>query len=190
MGVMKCGKCGTELSGKAGKCPKCGAPVKKKGAGLGTVLLIFLAIFISAPLISALFARVMTSRADVRRAKQADERILAQTIAREKLLQEFNENKKSILLYLNGLLDEKKYKEVIEKAEPYLSLDDTEVTRISKKAEELSLLAELKKVAASNLDRKYQLYVRLENLDPTRKKYYEKIQYYREKLLEKRRIKK
>lgn len=48
MALIKCPECQTEISKKAKVCPKCGHPIKKKGIGCGSVILIiFLMIIIA-----------------------------------------------------------------------------------------------------------------------------------------------
>jgi len=46
MALIKCKECGTEISDKASTCPKCGAPIKKRGCGCTTVLLGFFIFFV------------------------------------------------------------------------------------------------------------------------------------------------
>ncbi len=44
MALIKCKECGEQVSNKAKKCPKCGAPIKGKGGGCATVIVFFLVI--------------------------------------------------------------------------------------------------------------------------------------------------
>lgn len=46
MALVKCKECGSEISTKAESCPKCGAKIKKKGMGCGSLLVIVILAFI------------------------------------------------------------------------------------------------------------------------------------------------
>lgn len=48
MALIKCKECGTDVSSKAEACPKCGAKVKAKGMGCGTLIAVGFFIFIIA----------------------------------------------------------------------------------------------------------------------------------------------
>ena len=55
MALTKCKECGTEISDKAGKCPKCGAPVKKGGVSVIAIVVATFGILIVFSMISREF---------------------------------------------------------------------------------------------------------------------------------------
>lgn len=101
----------------------------------------------------------------------------------------FSQHKKEILEKLQKLLKDGKYLEARNLSKKYLFLEDANITQLYKKADDnykilriKQILAQLKKIPASNYAKNKGLYQELRSLDPSNKAYKKKFEYYSKKL--------
>ncbi len=107
----------------------------------------------------------------------------------------FKQNKAIVIQEIKDLAKQKKYKEGVGKANQYTQTQDTDLLALKKSLEaqqkkiEISkktkeLIAQLKKVPASQLEKNYTLYKELVKMHPKNSAYNQKMKHYANKIAE------
>ncbi len=128
--------------------------------------------------------------------KEKEELALKEAKEKQEKVDYFNNNKEHIIEIAQQALVEEEYQTVITQTSKYLAMGDSDINSIHAKANKKllqiqrnqeieQLVAELKTVPASELQKNKNLYQKLLKLDPNNQKYQQKLSHYSQKILEK-----
>lgn len=125
-----------------------------------------------------LIGKVQESKLQEQQAEQ--EKVLRE--AKEKQEQnrreEFNTNRNAILKEISQLINSGEYTKAKQLTAKYAITGDLELTALRKRAEEMEIVAQLKKIPADQTERNLELYEKLTRLAPENKKYRSKQEHY------------
>jgi hypothetical protein len=124
---------------------------------------------------------------DDRAARQSKDAIARERTRRTEAEARFTEGREQIIGEIQNSIARSSYDEAIERARPYLFLDDADIARLNahakKKLEESSLLASAERIPTPDLAGKVRVFSKLAEMDPGNASYRKKIEHFRGKAL-------
>lgn len=177
MALKKCKECGNEVSTKADTCPNCGAKVKRKGLGCGSLLVFLLFLGLIAPIITSYstYKEKATTAAEKQKSKKTTE----QRIKKQK--ENFKASIEDHYSKLESLYNEQKFQEANSKLilfRKYGHLDYKNVKRIETGVKIQKLQEKVRKVPVKDYAENLSLYKQLLALAPGNERYKKKIAFY------------
>ena len=194
MVLQKCHECGNHVSPNARKCPRCGAPVKKKKRKRGFVG--FIGILLALGIVGIMLGECQGGS---RKAEKIVKKTIEQEEKRKRIDNEetekaekeaFTEKIEEHYQRIVSAYKNKNYHEVeniFKLFEGNNSSRYKDVETINKKATIARLEKEVKPIPASQVEDNLKIYRKLASLDPTNPRYQKKVAFYSKKLEEKQR---
>lgn len=183
MAKMKtCHECKAEIPADANKCMHCGSKQKKK-TSLLTWLVVALLGLIILPAMFGPGSHTTTPSKSPEQIKAERQAAMERKQKHEAAIKaDFEKNKTTILGGIRKKIDAGNYDAAVRQASAYRSLKDTDLDALYVKAREQSLLAQVKKVPSSDLQKNLNLYNQLLAIAPGNVTYKKKRDSYKAKI--------
>ena len=166
MALVKCKECGGEVSKIAKSCPKCGAPVKKKGIGCGSLIIALIVLFVLFLVLGAILSH-QESKETEKITRQREEAQKQAEVAFDKNINQHYMHLKKLILE-NSLDDAVK---LLDNFNKYGQINYKDVQNINKAVRTNYNLKKLEGISKNNTKERLDIYKKLVVINPENTSY-------------------